>query len=157
MAPVSTREDNIKSFGSRYRATGRAGGATSGFVHFTSARRNFDVLARFVDGHERGKLTGPLGLGCCRCIASDIRADYEHRSDVEDEWTGLVVDEDLTGLLVVGHALFRVDCGVAELCQPVEFFVAVATVLRETRITCPEDAEPVLRVLIILNAPTENR
>ncbi|MCD6059213.1 MAG: hypothetical protein K0Q89_2743 [Thermomicrobiales bacterium] len=101
------------------------------------------------DRHQRGDAARPLDLARSGCVAGNGWIDQEDARGVEQEDPWHVVDQQLTRLLVVRQAFRRIDGHVTKLGQLVELLVAVAEGI-ETGLTGPEDADPVLRVGVVL-------
>ena len=115
-------------------------------------------LLGLVDRHQRASVPGPLNLAGGRGVASDGRIDDE---DAESGCRGTDPArrrrESGRPARRSVHALVGIDRRVALLGQRVELLVAVADALGECGVAGPEDAEPVLRVGVVLVSSRRNR
>src|ERR687897_587113 len=107
-------------------------------------------LLGLVNRHQRRELTGPLWLKASCRVARHVRTDDEVGNVVPKERSRHVLNQDLAGLLIKAGALFRIYGCIALVGERVQFFVAVRDTLSERGITGPVDAEPVLRVWVVL-------
>src|SRR5215212_5792286 len=105
---------------------------------------------RLVDAHRGGEGAGPLGFARGGRNAGHVRLDQGAAGGVEQERSRHVVNQDLLGLLVVGQPLLGINRSVAKPGESVELLITVASRLRKGRVAGPKDAQPVLRVRVIL-------